>query len=111
MLGCLFLRQVIDSVAKVVKTGSDIYVGCVVGILVVLAVAFSQIKSDTGRRKKFFAGPLGLLMILVLPILIAAFLGFLMGRTQGIVTFLTVLACLLAVKIVETGLWQRPVRM
>jgi ribose/xylose/arabinose/galactoside ABC-type transport system permease subunit len=42
VLGCIFLRTVIDSVNKMVGTGADVYEGMIVGIVVVLAVTFSQ---------------------------------------------------------------------
>jgi ribose/xylose/arabinose/galactoside ABC-type transport system permease subunit len=58
VLGTVFLRAVIDGVAKVIKTGSKVYEGLIVGLVVVFAVALSQ----TGRlrgREGFFAGALG----------------------------------------------------
>ena len=44
MLGVLFLRVVIDAVAKMVKVGADDYEGIIVGFLVVLAVAFNELR-------------------------------------------------------------------
>ncbi len=44
MLGAVFLRVVIDSVAKIIKTNSDEFQGLIVGVLVVLAVAFNEIR-------------------------------------------------------------------
>jgi len=73
MLGVLFLRVVIDSVAKVVKAGSDDFEGLIVGFLVVLAGAFNELRSQTaGARKKFFPGALGLATIPVLSILLGS---------------------------------------
>src|SRR5205807_4382724 len=40
-LGVLFLRTVIDGVAKVIKTGADVYEGLIVGSVVVIAVALT----------------------------------------------------------------------
>ena len=51
MLGCVFLRTVMDGIAKIIKRGADVYEGLIVGIVVVVAVAFSQVG---GRRKQFF---------------------------------------------------------
>ncbi|MEZ6137966.1 MAG: ABC transporter permease [Pirellulaceae bacterium] len=56
VLGCLFLRTVIDAVNKIVGTGADVYEGMIVGIVVVLAVTFSQ--RGSGRISKPFFGSL-----------------------------------------------------
>ena len=58
VLGTIFLRTVIDGVAKVIKTGSRVYEGLIVGLVVVFAVAFSQTAHLRGRQG-FFAGALG----------------------------------------------------
>ncbi len=58
VLGTIFLRTVIDGVAKVIKTGSKVYEGLIVGVVVVFAVALSQTAKLRGREG-FFAGPLG----------------------------------------------------
>lgn len=57
ILGCLFLRTVIDAVNKIVGTGADVYEGMIVGIVVVLAVTFSQRGSKVTRL--FFGNALG----------------------------------------------------
>lgn len=49
VLGALFLRVVIDGVSKIIKSGADVYEGLIVGLVVVLAVAFTQWRS-WGRR-------------------------------------------------------------
>ena len=57
MLGVLFLRVVIDAVAKVVRAGSDDYQGMIVGFLVVLAVAFNELRRQrSGRVSRSFPG-------------------------------------------------------
>lgn len=66
MLGVLFLRVVIDAVAKVIKVGADDYEGIIVGLLVVLAVAFNELRKGGGARKQFFPGILGLVTIPIL---------------------------------------------
>ncbi len=60
MLGVLFLQVVIDAVAKVFKTNPDDWKGQIVGLLVVLAVAFNEIRrGGTGGRKRMFPGAIG----------------------------------------------------
>ncbi|MEW4531427.1 ABC transporter permease [Maioricimonas sp. JC845] len=66
MLGALFLRVVIDSVAKTFKSRPDLFEGLVVGVLVVLAVAFNELRGSRGLKKHFFPGALGLLNLLIL---------------------------------------------
>lgn len=65
VLGCLFLRTVIDAVSKIVGTGSDLYEGMIVGIVVVLAVTFSQ-RIDRAVSKRYFNSILGMAVIPVL---------------------------------------------
>ena len=72
-LGAIFLRVVIDAVAKVIRSGSDDYEGLIVGLLVVLAVAFNQLSGQkAGWKKQFFPGSLGLWTIPILGGLITA---------------------------------------
>jgi ribose/xylose/arabinose/galactoside ABC-type transport system permease subunit len=47
VLGVLFLRVVIDGVAKVINADSEVYEGLIVGAVVVLAVAYNQFR---GRK-------------------------------------------------------------
>jgi ribose/xylose/arabinose/galactoside ABC-type transport system permease subunit len=79
VLGALFLRVVIDGVAKIIKTGADVYEGLIVGVVVVFAVAFSQTE---GRRHRvpFFAGGLGFVAAVNLS-LIAGTMAVLIGPT------------------------------
>jgi ribose/xylose/arabinose/galactoside ABC-type transport system permease subunit len=86
MLGVLFLRIVIDSVAKTVRAGSDDYQGMIVGFLVVLAVAFNELRRHSGGTKKdFFPGLLGTLTIPVLAILMGTVVFVLTQREWGLV--------------------------
>ena len=71
VLGCLFLRSVIDGIAKMIKTGADVYEGLIVGIVVVVAVAFSQLREAGRQGKQFFPGPLGWVAIVTLGLLAA----------------------------------------
>ena len=61
MLGALFLQTVINSVGKIIKTTPDDFQGLIVGILVVLAVAFNELRGSGGLQKRFFPGALGVL--------------------------------------------------
>src|SRR5690606_10927079 len=68
VLGCLFLRTVIDAVNKIVGTGADVYEGMIVGIVVVLAVTFSQ-RGVTTLQRPFFASAIGWASVPVLSLL------------------------------------------
>ncbi len=88
LLGALFLRVVIDGVAKIIKTGADVYEGLIVGVLVVFAVTFTKTsEAMLSTRRKLFSGPLGWVTILNLTLLagvMMALLGakLLRGRVQ-----------------------------
>ena len=71
VLGALFLQTVIDGVAKIIKSGADVYEGLIVGVVVVFAVAFTQTRSGA-RRTKFFQGGLGFVAILILSLFAGA---------------------------------------
>jgi ribose/xylose/arabinose/galactoside ABC-type transport system permease subunit len=79
VLGTLFLVTVIDSVAKLIKRSADVYEGLIVGTVVVLAVALTQLRQAGRQGKQFFPGPLGLVTILNLALL-AGVLAALFGR-------------------------------
>jgi ABC-type glucose/galactose transport system permease subunit len=83
-LGCLFLNTVIDSINKVIKSGADLYEGLIVGIVVVVAVTYSQLRGAGGRGKQFFPGLLGVVAILTLSLLAAALLSLWVGRGAGV---------------------------
>src|SRR5205085_8003894 len=72
VLGVLFLRTVIDGIAKIIKTGADVYEGMIVGGVVVVAVALTQFREASKRGKRFFAGSLGIVTIFNLALLGAA---------------------------------------
>ena len=77
VLGALFLRVVIDAVAKMIRAGSDDFEGLIVGLLVVLAVAFNEVTgSQNGWRKQFFPGLMGLISVLTIGLLTGAVLAF-----------------------------------
>jgi hypothetical protein len=102
MLGVLFLRVVIDAVAKVVKVGADDYQGMIVGFLVVLAVAFNELR-QAGRAggKQFFPGVLGLMAIAILALLSGTVATIVAGRNAGAVMSVATLLALAAVAIAQ----------
>lgn len=102
MLGVLFLRVVIDAVAKVIRAGSDDYEGLIVGFLVVLAVAFNEVRRRRGgERKQFFPGAIGVLSILILSVLSATVAAILVGATFGYATGVSTLALFTAIAVAE----------
>lgn len=70
-LGALFLRAVIDGVAKIIKTGADVYEGLIVGVVVVFAVAFTR-RQESSSQRSFFPGRLGLVSMFNMALLAAA---------------------------------------
>jgi ribose/xylose/arabinose/galactoside ABC-type transport system permease subunit len=84
ILGVVFLRVVIDSVAKLIKSGSDIYEGMIVGIVVVIAVTFSQLRQIRSSGRELFPGVLGLIAIPAL----AAMSGLITAMTIANVEYL-----------------------
>jgi ribose/xylose/arabinose/galactoside ABC-type transport system permease subunit len=71
VLGVLFLRTVMDGVAKIIKTNAEVYEGLIVGVVVVVAVAFVQIRQARGGGKRFFPGAVGWVNILNLSLFAA----------------------------------------
>lgn len=77
MLGSVFLHTVIDAVAKLIRAGSDDFKGMIVGLLVVLAVAFNQLAGTQGGwKKQFFPGWLGWVTIFTISLLVGSVLAF-----------------------------------
>jgi ribose/xylose/arabinose/galactoside ABC-type transport system permease subunit len=83
VLGVLFLRVVIDGVAKIIKRSADIYEGLIVGIVVVVAVALTQVKQTGRRGRRFLGGPLGIVTIVNLAVL-AGLLVTLFGQDYSV---------------------------
>ena len=79
VLGAVFLRVVIDAVSKVIKTGADVYEGLIVGIVVVIAVTFSQLGELAKGGRRLLPGALGLCAIPTL----AAFTGAVVSMTTS----------------------------
>jgi ribose/xylose/arabinose/galactoside ABC-type transport system permease subunit len=68
VLGTLFLRLVIDAVAKLIKSNADVYEGMIVGIVVALAVTLTQFRQLLRSGGEFFPGARGLAAIPTLAI-------------------------------------------
>jgi ribose/xylose/arabinose/galactoside ABC-type transport system permease subunit len=114
VLGALFLRTVIDGVAKMIKTGADVYEGLIVGCVVVVAVAVTQLRQAGRRGKQFFPGALGAVTIVILSLL-AGVLAMLFskgtagtGRWTGGVTALVVLVVLSLAALLERRWSEEP---
>lgn len=80
VLGAVFLRVVIDAVAKLIKRQADIYEGLIVGIVVVLAVTFAQVQGLLGSGRTLFSGVRGKVTI---PTLVAFAALVAMSTTAG----------------------------
>ncbi len=108
MLGVLFLRVVIDAVAKLVKVGADEYQGIIVGVLVVLAVAFNELRrAGGGLRKQFFPGMLGLLAIGILAALAGTLTTMMVGKNAGLSVLVITLVVLAARRLAESRARRR----
>lgn len=69
ILGALFLRVVIDAVAKLIKAGADVYEGMIVGVVVVLAVTLTQVRQLIQSGREFFPGVRGMVAIPTLAVI------------------------------------------
>jgi hypothetical protein len=114
LLGALFLRVVIDGVAKIIKTGAHIYEGFIVGVLVVFAVTFTR-RADTSRRRiPLFSGGLGLVTILNLTLLSGTMMALIgtklvAGHTQMDATWLATLIGLSTCLLLLIVRWNGPI--
>jgi ribose/xylose/arabinose/galactoside ABC-type transport system permease subunit len=63
VLGAVFLRLVIDAVSKLIKASADVYEGMIVGIIVALAVTFTQVGQFAKAGHALFPGARGLAAI------------------------------------------------
>jgi ribose/xylose/arabinose/galactoside ABC-type transport system permease subunit len=69
VLGALFLRVVIDAIGRVIKTDANVYEGLIVGLVVVVAVALTQLREASRQGRRFFPGALGAVTIFNLTLL------------------------------------------
>jgi hypothetical protein len=95
-----------DGIAKVIDTGADVYEGSIVGILVVLAVAFNQLRQAAPGRTPLLKGPLGGIAGLTVAALLAMLVGFLFGIAAAFYV-LGALALLLVSRLAWKFLGQR----
>jgi ribose/xylose/arabinose/galactoside ABC-type transport system permease subunit len=106
ILGCLFLRTVIDAVNKVVGAGADVYEGMIVGIVVVLAVTFSQ-RGQKAIASRFFNNAIGWATIPILAILAGLLTLLFVGKQTWYSPSHAVLAGLFVGAIlVARGVWE-----
>jgi len=117
LLGALFLRVVIDGVAKVIKTGADVYEGLIVGVVVVFAVTFTGRGAAAGTRRSMFASSLGVVTLLNLTLIagvLMALIGvrLLKGRVQMDALWLAgiAMASVLALLLIARGNLSRTAR-
>jgi ribose/xylose/arabinose/galactoside ABC-type transport system permease subunit len=101
VLGALFLRCVIDGIAKIIKTGADVYEGQIVGIVVVVAVAFSQLRVAARRGKQIFPGVRGFFSLVALALLAATLAALTTSLTAGIFVGLVTLLLLGTLKFTQ----------
>jgi ribose/xylose/arabinose/galactoside ABC-type transport system permease subunit len=98
VFGALFLRVVIDGIAKIIKTGADVYEGLIVGLVVVVAVASSQFRQAVRQGKEAFPGALGVVSLVALALVLGSLTALLAGAGAGAAVGLASLALLGAVK-------------
>ena len=101
VLGTVFLRVVIDAVSKVIKTEAEIYEGLIVGVVVVLAVTFSQVGQLAKGGRRLFPGALGLCAVPVLALLFGGVIAMTTGPRAGIAAGLSALGVLTALRLWE----------
>jgi len=97
LLGTIFLRLVVDGVAKLIKSNADVYEGLVVGFVVVLAVTFSQIRQRGASTMRLFAGVQGYFAVISLSLLLAFLTLFIkhsviLAASLGIATLVLLMA-------------------
>ncbi len=101
ILGALFLRIVIDSVSKIIKSGADIWEGLIVGIVVVLAVTFSQLQQLRGSGRRLFPGALGTCAMITLSLFAGLIAMSTWGEKQAAITMVSVLVALFVYGLTE----------
>lgn len=101
VLGAIFLRVVIDAVSKIIKTGADVYEGLIVGIVVVIAVTFSQVGQMAKGGRRLLSGPLGLSAIPTLALLCGAIVAMTASPRAGLAAGAAAVVLLAAVRVWE----------
>ena len=102
VLGALFLRVVMDGVSKIIKSGADVIEGLIVGGVVVVAVAVTQLRQAGHSGRRLFPGALGFVAAFTLALLAGALT--MLGTRQSVAALVSavVLAVILAYKYVES---------
>lgn len=111
LLGALFLRVVTDSVAKVARgrVSPDELEGLVVGLLVLLAVAFNELRKSGRAQRPFFEGWLGIVNIGILSAL-GGIVAAILTADQKAQTGLLVAGIVLTVLLIKKGFEVRVAR-
>jgi ribose/xylose/arabinose/galactoside ABC-type transport system permease subunit len=107
LLGALFLRTVIDGVAKIIKTGADVYEGMIVGVVVVVAVAFAQLRQAAAAGRESFPGVMGVVAMIALSLLAFVLALLLVGKAAAVGAGALALALLIAVKYWQFARWRQ----
>ena len=102
VLGTIFLRVVIDAVSKIIKTGADVYEGLIVGVVVVIAVTFSQFGQMGRHGRRLLPGALGLCVIPTLALLCGGVAALTAGRDAGLAAGILSLVLLSVVRAWES---------
>jgi ribose/xylose/arabinose/galactoside ABC-type transport system permease subunit len=102
VLGTIFLRVVIDAVSKIIKTGADVYEGLIVGVVVVIAVTFSQLGQMGRHGRRLLPGALGLCVIPTLALLCGGVAALTAGRDAGLAAGILSLVLLSVVRAWES---------
>jgi ribose/xylose/arabinose/galactoside ABC-type transport system permease subunit len=101
LLGTVFLRVVIDAVSKIIKTGADVYEGLIVGIVVVIAVTFSQLGQLGRGGRRLLPGRLGLCAIPTLSLLCGCIVAMMAGPRPGVASGVLSLVLLAVLRLLE----------
>ncbi len=101
VLGCLFLRTVINGVARIINSGAEVYEGLVVGIVVVCAVAFAEFRQGKQAHRQFFPGALGWVAAATLGLILGCLYGLIGGLARGVQV-----GSVLTALFVATKIWQ-----
>lgn len=107
VLGVVFLRAVVDAVARIVRGQSDMYEGMIVGMVVVLAVTFSQMRQIQQSGRQLFPGALGWLAIPGLAGACGLVVLVSLGVAAGVATGVVAAGILLIWKIAEVQRMRR----
>ena len=83
VLGVLFLRTVVYGVGTIIKTNAEAYEGLIVGGVVVVAVALTQLRQARRLGKRIFPGLLGWITVVNLGILAAVFVLVMSPAARG----------------------------